>query len=104
MATISGLRDELTTALQTINKNSGDSLWQQGHGRNMIAITEAQIKLLEIEQAKDSSDAQRKQSKALIFWTKAMVFVIALQILVLAFQGWVYYQQLKVMQKSSQHP
>jgi len=102
MSTILELRQELNTALQTINKSSGDSLWQQGHGRNMIAITEAQIKLLEIEQAKDSSDAQTKQSKALIFWTKAMVFVIAFQILVSVFQGWVYYQQLKVMQKSSQ--
>lgn len=103
MVTIPELRQELITSLQTINKTSGDSLWQQGCGRNMIAITEAQIKLLEIEQAKDSSDAQTKQSKALIFWTRAMVFAIVLQIVISGFQGWVYYQQLKVMQMSL-HP
>jgi len=104
MATIPELRQELIDALKTINTKAGDSLWQQGHARNMIAITEAQIKLLEIEQAKDSADSQTKQSNALIFWTKAMVFAIALQIVISGFQGWVYYQQLQVMQKSSQRP
>jgi hypothetical protein len=55
------------------------------------------------EKAEKAAADQSKQTGAIVFWTQAMVIVIAFQVIVAGFQGWVYYEQLKIMKKTSAH-
>jgi hypothetical protein len=83
------------------HSSSSDHIWQEGCGRNLIALQQVRIQIDAVAQSFASSKIQKQQTEAMIFWTKIMVFAIISQVfmgvIVGSFQAWIYYQQLNIM-------
>lgn len=64
----------------------------------IVRVLGSNVEILQgaIKKAEQTSMTQKKQTKALIFWTGVMAFAVFAQVVVGSAQAYIYYKQLEV--------